>query len=239
MPALGRAVWLPALLMTTAIALPSSTSHGPAAPALTSPLVAEWAGPFGGVPPFDHVRVEHFAPAFDQAMAAYRGEIRRIAENPAPADFTNTLAALEDSGRMLDRVGAVYGVWGSTMSTPELRAFEQESEPKLAALRDEVFQNEALFRRVAAVYEAREGAGLTPEQRRLAWVHHQAFVRAGARLEPAAKARVAAINPRLAPLFTTFSQALPAAGEGRFTGGGARGVPGARARGGGGARASR
>ncbi|MFN0066856.1 MAG: M3 family metallopeptidase [Limisphaerales bacterium] len=182
-----------------------------------NPLVAEWTGPFGGVPPFDRVRVTDFAPAFEAAMAAYRAEIGCIAANLAPADFTNTLAALEDSGRKLDQVGAAYGVWGSTMSTPELRAFEQEIEPKLAALRDEVFQNEALFRRVAAVYETREKAGLTPEQQRLAWVHHQGFVRAGARLDAAAKARVAAINQRLAALFTTFSQNLLADEEEQFT----------------------
>lgn len=172
------------------------------------PLTAEWSGPFGGVPPLDRVKVEHFQPAFAKAMAAYREEIRAIAENPDPPTFENTLAALERAGRMLDRVQAVYGIWSSTMSTPEFRQVEQDIEPKLAALRDEVFQNEKLFRRIAALYESPDKTRLNPEQQRLAWLHYTEFVRAGARLDAAGKARVAAINQRLATLYTTFRQNL-------------------------------
>lgn len=181
------------------------------------PLTAEWSGPFGGVPPLDRVQVEHFQPAFAVAMAAYREEIRAIAENPEPPTFANTLAALERAGRMLDRVQAVYGIWSSTLSTPEFRAVEQAIEPKLAALRDEVFQNEKLFQRIAAVYEAPERTRLTPEQQRLAWLHFTNFQRAGARLDAAAKARVAAINQRLATLYTSFSQNLLADEENDVT----------------------
>lgn len=181
------------------------------------PLTAEWSGPFGGVPPLDRVKVEHFQPAFAVAMTAYREEIRAIAENPEPPTFANTLAALERAGRMLDRVQAVYGIWSSTLSTPEFRAIEQAIEPKLAALRDEVFQNEKLFQRLAAVYEAPDRARLTPEQQRLAWLHFTNFQRAGARLDAAAKARVAAINQRLATLYTSFSQNLLADEENDVT----------------------
>lgn len=181
------------------------------------PLTAEWSGPFGGVPPLDRVKVEHFQPAFAVAMAAYREEIRAIAENPEPPTFANTLAALERAGRMLDRVQAVYGIWSSTLSTPEFRAIEQAIEPKLAALRDEVFQNEKLFQRIAAVYEAPDRTRLTPEQQRLAWLHFTNFQRAGARLDAAAKARVAAINQRLATLYTSFSQNLLADEENDVT----------------------
>lgn len=186
-------------------------------PAEAAPLVAEWTGPFGGVPPFDQVRVPQFKPAFEAAMAAYRSEIKAIAENTAPPTFDNTIAALERCGRALDRVQAVYGVWGSTLSTPEFREVEQELEPKLAALRDEVYQNEKLFRRIAAVYESPDKAHLTPEQQRLVWLHFTNFVRAGAKLDAAGKTRVAAINQRLAALYTKFSQNLLADEEGDFT----------------------
>jgi peptidyl-dipeptidase Dcp len=94
------------------------------------------------------------------------------------------------------------------MSTPEFQAVEREMAPKLAALRDRITQNEKLFARIAAVYEARESAKLTPEQKRLAWYHHNNFVRAGAKLDAAAKKRVAEINERLAGLYTKFSQNL-------------------------------
>ncbi|HOY57022.1 MAG TPA: M3 family metallopeptidase [Verrucomicrobiota bacterium] len=181
------------------------------------PLASEWEGPHGGVPPFDRVEVAHFKPAFETAIGAYRAEIRQIADQAAPASFDNTIAALERAGRALDRVEAVYGVWGSTMSTPEFRAIEQELEPKLAALRDEVFQNETLFKRIDAVYQSPDKARLTPEQQRLVWLHHTEFARAGARLDAAGKARVAAINQRLATLYTTFSQNLLADEEGYAT----------------------
>lgn len=203
---------LPAGAAALAVAQPVSALAGD-----PGPLTAEWTGPYGGVPPLDRVRVEHFRPAFDTAIAAFREEIRAIAEHPDPPTFDNTLVALERSGRMLDRVQAVYGIWGSTMSTPEFRQVEQELEPRLAALRDEVFQNEKLFRRIATVYESPERARLNPEQQRLVWLRYTDFVRAGARLDPAAKARVAAINQRLATLYTTFSQNLLADEENDVT----------------------
>ncbi len=183
----------------------------------TNPLVDAWKGSYGGVPPFDRVQVAQFEPAFADAMAAYRAEIKAIADDPAAPTFENTLAALERSGRALDRVQAVYSVWGSNLSSPEFRAVEQELEPKLAALRDEVYQNEALFRRIAAVYDSPAKAALTAEQRRLVWLIYTDFVRAGARLDGAGKARVAAINQRLASLYTTFSQNLLADEEGYAT----------------------
>lgn len=181
------------------------------------PLVAEWKGPHGGLPPFDQVKVAHFKPAFETAIEAYRAEIRRIADQSVPPDFDNTIAVLERSGRALDRVQAVYGVWSSTMSTPDFRAVEQEIEPKLAALRDEVYQNEKLFQRIEAIYRSPDKAKLTPEQQRLVWLHFTNFVRAGARLDAAGKTRVAAINQRLATLYTTFSQNLLADEEGDAT----------------------
>ena len=176
------------------------------AAASANPLLADWTGPHGGVPPFDKVEVAHFAPALESAMAQKLAEIEAIAENAEPPSFENTIAALERSGRRLDRVLTVYGVWTSTMSTPELQAVEQEMAPKLAAFADRITQNEALFRRIEAVYESREEQALTPEQARLAWRYYTDFVRAGAKLDAPSKARLSEINQRLATLFTRFSQ---------------------------------
>lgn len=173
-----------------------------------NPLVAPWTGPFGGVPAFDRVRVEDFAPAMEAAMAANRAEITAIAANPAPASFENTIVALERSGAALDRVGTYMGIWSGTLSTPAMQAVERDMAPKESAHSDAIIQNAALFARIQAVYEARETAGLTPEQQRLTWLYWNRFVRAGARLSPEAKLRVAAINAELAGLFTAFSQNL-------------------------------
>lgn len=176
-------------------------------PALAdNPVYAEWTGAYGGVPAWDQVEVAHFQPAIEQAMADQLANIDRITANPAPASFENTIAALEASSRALDRAGTIYGVWSSNMSSPELRAAETVIDPMFAAHGDRITQNEALFRRIETVYENRQG--LTPEQQRLTWLYWNNFVRSGAALEPAAKARVAEINQALAGLFTRFSQNL-------------------------------
>jgi peptidyl-dipeptidase Dcp len=174
--------------------------------AAANPLLAQWTGPYAGVPPFDKVKVEHFKPAFEAAMADQRAEIAKLAANPAAPSFDNTIAGLERAGRTFTRVYNVYGIWSSTLSTADFQAVEQEMEPKLAAFQDEINQNAKLFARIAAVYDARETSKLTPEQKRLAWVYYTGFVRAGAKLDAPTKARLSEINQRLATLFATFSQ---------------------------------
>jgi len=174
----------------------------------SNPLLAEWTGPFGGVPPLDRVRVEDFEPAIEAAMGWQLAEIDAITSQKDKPTFDNTLARLEDAGRALDRVLTLYGIWSSTMSTPELQAVESRVSPKLAAFQDRIFQNRPLYDRIAAVYTSPKLKRLTAEQQRLAWKIHTDFVRAGARLDDAAKVRLAAINQELASLYTTFSQHL-------------------------------
>jgi peptidyl-dipeptidase Dcp len=181
-----------------------SDSSGPAE--VNNVLLAEWTGPYGGVPPFDKVEVSQMKPALEEAMTAALAEIDAIAKAGEPATFDNVIAALERSGAELDRVGTIYGVWSSTMSSDEFREVESEMEPKLAAVQDQIYQNAVLFKRVAAVYETRES--LTPEQQRLTWDYYTDFVRAGAKLSDAEKARIAEINQRLATLYTDFSNNL-------------------------------
>jgi peptidyl-dipeptidase Dcp len=173
---------------------------------LAEPLVAPWTGPYGGVPPFDKVKVEMLAPALEVGMARQLAEIDAIAANPEPANFDNTIASMERTGRALSRAATVYNVYSSTMKDDAVQAVEREMAPKLAAFRDQIFQNEPLFKRIAAVYEAREKSGLTPEQQRLSWFYYTNFVRAGAKLDPASKKRLAAINQELATLYTKFGQ---------------------------------
>lgn len=182
---------------------PSSAAAGPA---VDNPLLRPWTGPYGGVPPFDEVRVPHFEPALEAAMAENLAEVERIANDPAPPTFENTIAALERAGRTYGRVATIYGVWSSSMNGPEFQAVQRKMAPRLAAFSDRITQNSALFRRIEAVFQSPAKNSLTPEQQRLAWLYHNNFVRAGARLDPAAKQRVAEINQSLATLFTRFGQ---------------------------------
>jgi peptidyl-dipeptidase Dcp len=182
-----------------------------------NPLTQPWTGPFGGVPPFDKVKVEHFKPALEAGMAEQLAAIERIVANPEPPTFQNTVREMERSGRTLDRVARVYGVWSSAMSTEDFQKVEQEMAPKLAAFADQIVQNPKLFARIEAVYEKRETSGLTPEEQRLVWLVRTNFVRAGAKLDEGAKKRVAEINQRLATLTTQFSQNVLGDENERFT----------------------
>jgi peptidyl-dipeptidase Dcp len=196
------------LAASTAMAATTALPLSALAQAGDNPLTKPWTGSYGGVPPFDKVKVADFKPGLEAAMADELAEIDKIANNPAPPTFENTIAALERTGRASDRVQTIYSIWGGTLSTPEVRAVETEMEPKLSVHYDKILQNEKLFKRIEAVYEARDKAGLTPEQKRLTWVRWNGFVRSGAKLSPATKARVGKINEELAGLFTTFNQNL-------------------------------
>lgn len=196
------------LLMTTALITTAAAAD--------NPLLRPWSGPFGGVPPFDQASPALLAPALEEGMALHLQELQAIADNPAPPTFENTIAAMERSGRALDRAATVYYIYGSTLSDDAVQQVERDIEPKLAAFRDRITQNEKLFKRIASVYATRESAGLTPEQQRLTWLVHNNFVRAGAKLDASAKQRLAAINQSLAGLFTRFSQNLLADESERF-----------------------
>ena len=170
-----------------------------------NPLLSEWEGPYGGIPPFDKVKIEYFKPALESAMTENLSEIDKIAKDSAAPTFENTIVALEKAGHTLDRVTTIYGIWAGTMSSPEFQVVQREMAPKLAAFNDQITQNDALFKRIETVYNSPEKKKLTAEQQRLSWYYYTNFVRAGAKLDPPAKARLTEINQRLATLFTKFS----------------------------------
>ncbi|QPQ56189.1 M3 family metallopeptidase [Allosphingosinicella flava] len=172
----------------------------------SNPLLADWTGPYDGVPPFDKVSPELFPAALQAAIDAQRAEILAIADNPAPATFANTVEALEKSGDLLSRVFAPFGVMTSNMSTPAYQAIQREWGPKLAAASDEITLNPKLFQRVKAVYDARETSGLNDTQKRVVTRLYDSFVRRGANLDAAQKQQLSAYNQQLAAAFAEFSE---------------------------------
>ncbi|MCX6131265.1 MAG: M3 family metallopeptidase, partial [Proteobacteria bacterium] len=173
-----------------------------------NPLLIPWDGPFGGLPPFELIRASDFKAALETGMAAMRAEILAIAENPELPSFENTLARLEDSGRLLDRVQRIYAIWTSTCSDPEMQMIEQDMAPRLASFEDEFTQNEKLFSRIQTVYQGTDYKLLSPEQQRLCWKYYTDMRHAGAQLKPELKTRLTEINQSLAKLFTEFNQNL-------------------------------
>lgn len=184
---------------------------------MTNALLAPWTGPYGGVPAFDKMDVALIKPALERAMEMQLAEIDAIAANPAPANFENTIVTLEGSGEDLDRVFAYWGLFTSNLSTPEFRTVQEEMAPRLAEFSSKITQNAALFARIKAVYESDEVAGLRPDQQRLVKLVYDGFAHDGATLEGAAKERYAAIDQRLAELYTKFSNNVLHDEEGYIT----------------------
>jgi peptidyl-dipeptidase Dcp len=172
---------------------------------LEHPLLRSWAGPYGGVPPWDQVGPQLFPEAFQTGIDWRAAEIGAIAHDPAPPTFENTFVPLQDAGRRLGRVNVLFSVMTSNVSTPEYQALDREWSPRLAAAADEITFSEPLFRRIETIYNNRGQANLTAEQRRLVERTYQQYVRAGARLSAEEKAQLGQINQQLAALFSDFS----------------------------------
>jgi peptidyl-dipeptidase Dcp len=173
--------------------------------AAENPLLEEWVGPFG-VPPFDRIRPEHFREAFARAFAAHAAEVAAIAGNAAAPSFANTIAALEASGEALTRTTDVFNLLAGADAGDAILAIERELAPLKAKHWDAILMDAALFGRIDRLYQMRERLALSAEERRVLERYHRKFVRAGAALDPATKARLADINARLATLGTIFSQ---------------------------------
>ena len=173
--------------------------------AQTNPLLQPWSGPYQGVPAFDKMQLADLKPALEQGMAAHLADIDKITSNPEAPTFDNTIVALEGVGPALDRVFTYYGIWSANNSSEEFRAIQREMAPKLSEFSSKITQNEALFNRVAAVYQSEQMKSLTPEQQRLTELVYLGFANNGATLNPQQKKRYAEINQRLSQLYTQFS----------------------------------
>lgn len=174
----------------------------------TNPLTADWTGPYGGIPPFDKVKIADFKPAMEIAMAENLKEIDAIANNKARPTFANTFVPLENSGQMLSRVNIIFGIWATNMNSAEFAPIQAEMGPKLAAHYDKIVQNGALFKRIEAVKNSPAAKRLTSEQKRLVKVYYDNFVHAGAKLDGPTKEKVSKLNQQLAAVFAKFNQNL-------------------------------
>jgi peptidyl-dipeptidase Dcp len=191
-------------------AVPASEPIAAATPRPNNPMLAEWTGPYGGVPAWDQYNPGQFSEAFAFAIDEQRREVAAIVDNPAPPTFDNTIVALEKGGDLLGQVQTIYGLYINNLATDEFSAVREEWDPKLSAASDEITLNPKLFQRIKAVYEARNSSGLDAQQLRLVERYYINYVNNGAALDEAGKTRLAAINQRLASLFGDFQKRVVA-----------------------------
>ncbi|HJW12374.1 MAG TPA: M3 family metallopeptidase, partial [Albitalea sp.] len=157
-------------------------------------------------PPFAEIAAEHFRPAFERALGEQLAEIDAIARTSEAPSFDNTLGAFDRSGRLLAKLEGLFYNLTSSETSPALQAAERELAPLMAAHSSAVYMHAGLFQRIDALHAQRDTLALSAEQRRLLERVHLDFVRAGAKLTPAAQRRYAQVMERLAELTTQFAQ---------------------------------
>ena len=169
----------------------------------TNPLLEQPNTPFG-VPAFDKVKIEHYLPAFEEAIRQNKAEIDAIVNNEDTPTFENTIVALDRSGLLLDRVTGVFFNVLEADGNDEMNAIAEQVSPMLSELSDGIILNDALFQRVKAVYDEREQLGLNAEQMRLVTQTYKAFADNGANLPEDKKERLKEINQELSLLSLKF-----------------------------------
>jgi peptidyl-dipeptidase Dcp len=171
-------------------------------------LLKPWSGSYGGVPPWDQANPELIPAAFELGIALQTAEVNAIAANPAAPTFDNTMVALQNAGRHLDRATTIFGVMTDNVSNEAIQGLEAEWSPRLTAAFNQITFNRDLFARIDALYQRRASLGLTPVQLRLLERTRDQFVRAGAAATPEQQARLGAINEELAGKFADFGRRL-------------------------------
>jgi peptidyl-dipeptidase Dcp len=191
------------LMSTTAIAQPLPASN---------PFAKPSALPYQTVP-FDRVKDADYQPAIEAGMAEQLAEIAKIADNPAAPTFDNTIAAMESSGRLLERASLAFSTVAGANTNDALQAAEAALAPKLAAHSDAISLNPKLFARIKTLYDKRASLGLTPEQLQVLTLTYEDMVRDGALLSPDGKKVLGGYNGELSTLETKFQQTLLAAAK--------------------------
>lgn len=186
-----KTIFLSAIAMTLLACNPSN------------PLLDAPETPYG-VPAFDQVKIEHYMPAFEAAIAEQKAEIDAIVTNPSEPTFDNTIVALDRTGMLLERVSGVFFNVLEADGNDEMNAIAEQVSPMLSELSDGIILNDQLFQRVKAVYDQREHLGLNAEQMRLTTETYKMFADNGANLPVDKKERLKEINKELGLLSLQF-----------------------------------
>jgi peptidyl-dipeptidase Dcp len=171
----------------------------------SNPFFTTWNTPYG-VPPFNEIKNEHFRPAFERGIAQLQDDIRKIAESAEAPTFENTIAAMDNTGELLNKVSGVFFNVLESDTDDERQAIAQEVSPKLSKSSDDIYLNAKLFARVKAVYEQKDNLHLDAESASLLEKTYKAFTRHGANLNDEDQAALRKMNEELAVLGVRYGQ---------------------------------
>ena len=172
-----------------------------------NPLLEEWTTEFG-VPPFDQIRTEHYAPAFEEAMKMHNAEIQAIVECEEEPTFENVILAMDNAGVKLYELNLIFGMLSSSDLDEKMQEVQNNMMPRIEEHYNAIMLNDALFVRVKSVYDKRNTFGLDDVQMRLVEKTYNDFVRSGALLSEEDKARLMQINAELSELSIRFGNNL-------------------------------
>ena len=202
------------LLAFMAVFASCSTHNGPAGSeaARENPFFQPSKLPFQA-PDFTRIGDSDFAPAFDEGMRRQQAEITQIADDTAAPTFDNTLAAVEKSGELLNRVNSVFTLLTGANTDSVLEKLKEEEAPRLAANQDAIYLNAKLFKRIQSLWDKRTQLGLDPESAYLLDYYKKEFELAGANLSDSAKTALKRYNEEEATLIAKFSNKVLAANK--------------------------
>ncbi len=172
---------------------------------MANPLLLDWDTPFG-TPPFHLFENAHFKPAIEETIKSASVEIKAIAENQAPPDFENTIAALDRTGGKLGDVTSILFNLNSAETSKELQSIAQDVSPILTRFSNDITMNEELFKRVKALYDSKDSQNLNTEELMLLEKNYRNFILGGAGLDPEKKARFREISEELSRLSVKFEE---------------------------------
>ena len=195
----------PIIVALGAAALLASCSSKTNTDMSDNPFLSAYDTPYQ-IPPFDKIEYGHYLPALEAGMAQQKAQIDSIVNNPEEATFENTIAALDHSGEILERVSAVFFALDESNSSDEMVEIGEKFYPAMSQFSDEMMMNDKLFARVKHIYENREG--LDADQKLAVEKLYKNFVRNGALLDEAKKEELKAVNTELANLYLTFNKNL-------------------------------
>ena len=197
--------------VTAAAPKKASTATSATLPA-SNPFAKPSTLPFE-TPDFSKIKDSDYLPALLAGMAQQKAEVLRIANNPAPPNFDNTVVAMERSGLLLERANLAFSAVNGANTNDALQETDTKTAPLFAAHNDFIYLNAKLFQRFKYLHDHQAGLNLNPEQARLLDNYYKDFVHAGAELPPAKQAQLKVMNKRLSTLSTAFNQKLLAAAK--------------------------
>lgn len=172
-----------------------------------NPFLKEFSAS-NGVPPFEQIKLGHYLPAFKEGIKQQQAEIEAIVNSSEAPNFENTIAAMEHSGALLDRVSSVFYNMMSSNTSEELQKIAKDISPLLSKHNDDILLNEKLFKKVKSIYEQKDKMLLTEEQKALLDKTYKEFVRGGANLDEQKKNQLREINKELSLLSLQFGENL-------------------------------